>query len=251
MHAYAGFVMILNCLVDLLLICGTNRLLGESSELKAALSSAAVGAAYAGASLLASEHILTGLLVRVLVLLIMSLVAYGKSVRKMATFVLLMLTVGGITNAFVGIGAGETVVAVICMIVQLLFAKRSACNTQIVPIELAYRGKTLRTMALRDTGNGLCDPITGESVIVVSPHIAWEFMGFTKEQLSQPMETLPLLPGGRLIPYRAVGTDSGMLMAVRFPMVKIGKNTTSALVAFAPAGFQDNGGFQALVGRTL
>ena len=46
----------------------------------------------------------------------------------------------------------------------------------------------------------------------------------TPEQLKRPLETITAspLPGLRLIPYRAVGAENGLLLAMRFPAVRVG-----------------------------
>ena len=249
LESYVGFVMILNFFVDLLVLCGTDRLVGLGMPVKAAIPGAAVGAVYAGICLLTSLALLTGTAARIIVLLVMALLTYGVDLRAWAMFVMMMITIGGITTGFAYIGKWELMVCVLCGVVMLVTAKRVGFRSILVPMELSYQDKSIQVMALCDTGNGLRDPITGESVIVVSPQIAFDFTGLTKQQLSKPTEYLSSLPGGRLIPYRAVGTDSGFLMATRFPMVKVGKRKSSALVAFAPAGFQTDGSFQALIGR--
>lgn len=249
MRAYVGFVMILNFAVDLLLLCGTDRLLGIRTSLRSALAGASVGAAYAAVCLLPVPFFMTSLVVRMLVLFLMAWITYSLSVRRSALFLLLMLSVGGITTGFAGIGKWELLIAAVCFLVLLFTARSTGTGVEFVPMELSYGGRSMKITALRDTGNGLRDPITGESVIVVGPKIAFTFTGLTEQQLKHPAESLPLLPGGRLIPYRSVGVENGLLMAIRFPVVKVGNRTSNTLVAFAPAGFQENGSFQALVGR--
>ena len=249
MAEYTGFVMLLNFFVDLLLLCGTDRLFGVNYSVSKVLSGAAIGAAYAGLCLLPAAQVLTGVAVRLTVLLIIAWVGLGLNIRKTALFFLLMTAVGGITTGFCYISVWEILTATVCLFVLLMTMQRTVGKAGILPMELSYGGRSARIMALQDTGNGLHDPITGEAVIVVSPKVAYEFTGLTKEQLRSPTDNLQLLPGGRLIPYRTVGTDNGFLLAIRFPAVKVGNKMSSALVAFAPAGFQDNGSFQALIGR--
>ena len=49
------------------------------------------------------------------------------------------------------------------------------------------------------------------------------------------------LPGLRLIPFCTVGSQNGLMLAMRFKKVKIGAWQGSALVAFAPEGLENTG----------
>ena len=53
----------------------------------------------------------------------------------------------------------------------------------------------------------------------------------------------------RLLPYRAVGVECGMLLAVRMDRVMVGKRELKGLlVALSPTPVSDGGGYQALMG---
>ena len=75
----------------------------------------------------------------------------------------------------------------------------------------------------------------------------------TAAELRAPLETLGRgkTPGLRLVPYRAVGQPAGMLLAMRFGDVKLGKRQGPALVAFAPDRIGGSDGYQALTGGVL
>ena len=121
-------------------------------------------------------------------------------------------------------------------------------SKKMIPIELETNGKIVRCTALQDTGNTLKDPLTGEPVLVVASDIGQQLTGLTQEQLRNPVESVMLLPGLRLIPYRAVGTRSGFLLAQKFSNVRVGTRRGSALVAFAPERLSMDGEYQALTG---
>ena len=105
-----------------------------------------------------------------------------------------------------------------------------------VPVTLRREGQELKVLALRDTGNTLRDPITGEPVLVAGADVAQELLGLTAHQLAHPVETLArgAMPGLRLIPYRAVGQSGGMLLALRMKDAQVGKTRGDVVVAFAP-----------------
>ena len=114
---------------------------------------------------------------------------------------------------------------------------------ELVAVTVTYRGRTERVMALVDTGNSLRDPITGESVTVLSPRIG-ERLGLSAAVLRDPAGEL--VPGMRVIPARTVG-GGGLLAAVRCECVTIGGRAAGTLVAFARENF-GNGEYQALTG---
>ena len=120
---------------------------------------------------------------------------------------------------------------------------------EYVPVELTWQGKTLRLLALRDTGNTLRDPLTGESVLICGADVGEQLLGLPRTAFLDPTGTLAagILPGARLIPYRSVGQPAGLLLALRMKDVKVGAQIISPLVAFAP---QEIGGscYQMLTG---
>ena len=118
----------------------------------------------------------------------------------------------------------------------------------LIPVELTYGAQTVRLTALRDTGNSLRDPITGKPVLIVGADIAEKLTGLSPAALRDPVRTMGSLPGLRLIPYRTVG-NTGFLLALRIPSVKIGNRQGSALVAFSPHIL--GSGYQALTGGTV
>ena len=121
---------------------------------------------------------------------------------------------------------------------------------ELVEVELRRGEKQVRLLALRDTGNTLTDPVTGKSVLVADAQSAETLLGLTRAQLADPVGTLAsgILPGLRLIPYRAVGVAGGMLLAIRMEGVRIGNRTGEQLVAFAPEGLGGDGTYRALTG---
>ena len=84
--------------------------------------------------------------------------------------------------------------------------------------------------------------------VVIGCREAQQLTGLGLEQLKKPLQTMtsPPIPGLRLIPYRAVGAENGLLLAMRFPAVKVGGRSHPGIVAFAPQSFGED--FQAIVG---
>ena len=126
-------------------------------------------------------------------------------------------------------------------------------SREYVPVELNWKGKKQQLLALWDTGNSLRDPVTGQSVLIVDASVADTLLGLTQQQLLSPVETVAagIFPGLRLVPYRSVGQPGGMLAALRMENVKIDRWQGSTLVAFAPAGLDAEGTYQALTGGII
>ena len=116
--------------------------------------------------------------------------------------------------------------ALCCGLCHLIFSRVTAHSGQLVPLTLRIGTRTgMRTVpltALLDTGNTLKDPLTGDSVLVVDGSIAAQLLpdaGLSTASLADPAGLFASLSEQypfcrfRLIPYRAVGTVSGLLLA--------------------------------------
>lgn len=254
MTVYLDLVMGLNFLVDYLLLLGTDRLSGYPGAWRRRLAAAALGAVYAGACLLPGFRFLGGILWRLVSLALMCTLAFGWGAwKRWGVFLILSMALGGLALQLQRGGAPILILAAI----GLFLLCRVAFGGQVggreyIPVEISSGEKTLRLLALRDTGNQLRDPISGERVMVIGPKAAGSLTGLTRQELEDPMGTLAAqaIPGLRLIPYHSVGNDGGMLLGLRFPRVTVNGRTGSGIVAFAPRGME-GGVYQALIGGTL
>ncbi len=252
MKIYLDVVILLNFLIDFFLLVGAARLAGMPGSLGKAALSAALGAVYAGACLIPGFQFLGNLLWRMVVLGAMGTLAFGvcrEALRCTVLFVFLAMSLGGIA---LGLGNGSFLslsLAAAGVLALCILGFHGKVGQSYLPIEVTRNGNTVRVNALIDTGNTLTDPVTGEGVLVIGAQAAGKLTGLSQEQLSQPVQTMSsgVLPGLRLIPYRAVGQPCGMLLAMRFENVKLGKKRRCVLVAFAPEGLEA-GGCQALIG---
>ena len=255
MSGYLNLVMILNFLVDFLLILGTNRLSGFLPDWGRSALAAAVGGLYGGLCMIPGFHFMMNILWRIASLMVMSVVAFGGSsmLRRGGMFILLSLALGGVAAGFGNESYWMPVIAVgiLWLLCRSVFSG-GAGGKEYVPVHITHEGNIISVIALKDSGNSLRDPVTGESVMVIGAQTAMRLLGLNKEQLSSPMETLTAgsIRGLRLIPYRSVG-GSGMLLAKRFSNVQIGDRKGSALVAFAPEAIGRGEGYQALTGGAL
>ena len=252
MRVYADLVMVLNFLVDLLLLLGTNRLSGFPPGVKRAALAAALGAVYSGACLLPGFRFLGNTLWRLVSLGLMAVTAFGtdrSAWKRCGIFVLLSMALGGIA---LGLNNGGFFALILAAVGVWLLCQVGFGGTvggrEYVPLEITNGGREVKLTALRDTGNTLRDPITGERVLLIDPEAAGTLTGITPEQLRHPLETMAqgAIPGLRLIPYHSVGRSGGMLLAMRFSDVRAGDRKGPALVAFAPEAIGRGEGYRAL-----
>lgn len=255
MDVYLDLVILMNFAVDVLLLLAANRLCGYPLQFGRAALGGALGGLYAAACLFPGFSFLGNLLWRAVSLGLMGAIAYGFSysgLRRSLVFCILSMALGGLgmlmrRPGFWSLIGAAGILALLCI---LGFRDRPG-QTNYLPVELSYGDQKMKLMALRDTGNTLRDPVTGNGVLVVAGSVAEKLTGLTENQLRNPVESVGAIPGLRLIPYRAVGQPGGMLLALQLQQVKIGKWQGSSLVAFAPDGLSMDGTYQALTGGYL
>ncbi len=252
MVVYLDLVLILNYSVDFLLLMASDTLLGRpGSRLRCALG-AALGAGYGAACFLPGLGFLDSGLWRLVFLALVGAAAFGPDSagwKRTGAFVLLSLALNGLTAA---LGRGELPLLLLCagglwLLCRLLLPGGGPGSRAVLTI--AHQGKRVSLNALRDTGNTLRDPITGEAVYIIGPGAARELTGLTARQLREPLATLEEMPLGglRLIPYRAVGCAGGLLLAKTMDNVTVGGRQKRAVIAFAPEGLGEAQGCEALV----
>lgn len=254
MAVYLDLVMVLNFLVDFLLLLGTNRLSGFPTGSLRCAGASILGAVYSGACLLPGFRFLGNFLWRCVSLCLIGGMAFGCNIaalKRVGIFLLLSMAMGGLA---LSLGRGDVLSLVlcagICLLLSLVSFGGQVGGRSYIPLKIAYEGQSASILALKDTGNSLRDPVTGEQVLVIAPEVAGRLTGLTADQLRHPMETLAAgaVPGLRLIPYRSVGNAGGFLLAKRFADVTVGDRKQSALVAFAAEGLGKGEIYQALTG---
>lgn len=246
--------MVLNFLVDFLLLLGTNRLSGFQTNIKRSLLAAAFGSVYSGACFLPRFRFLGNGLWRMISLGLMASLAFGWSrngLRRGVVFVFLSMALGGLA---VGLGDGSFAkilfsAAGVWLLCRVGFTGQ--LGQEYVPISICDGDRKIQVMALKDTGNTLRDPITGEQVIIIGVDAARNLTGLSADAFARPMETVVTNPGYRLIPYHAVGQPGGMLLAKRYANVIVAGKRQEALIAFAPEIVDRSGNYQALAGGVI
>ena len=255
MGIYLDLLMILNFLVDFCLLVGTNRLAGYPNGIKKCFLAGTLGGIYAGACLIPGFHFLGNGIWRLVMLVLMSGIAFGwnrSALQRGAIFLILSLALGGIAAGMSGKNFFGLVTAASLIWLLCRMGFRGG-QKEYVPIELTWKERRMSFIALRDTGNTLHDPITGEPVLVAGADVGEKLVGLTAHQLHHPVETLAsgCIPGMRLIPYTSVGQPGGILLAVGFQGAKIGTTYGNPLVAFAPEVLAKGEVYQMLTGGVI
>lgn len=245
-------VVLLNFCVNCLLLIGTNQMTGEDTTWGKLLSGAGIGAVYSWGCMIPALSFLRQFHWRAVCLLLMSGQAFGWDLSGMKRGTLFALVSLSLHGASMLMGRDGFLPMLLIAGAVWTLSTLSSILRRTVPLEIRGSRETVHLTALKDTGNSLRDPITGERVIIVGSDTAGKLTGLTDRQLREPLVTLSKkrIPGLRVIPYRSVGQEHGMLLAMRFANVTIGGQMRPRIIAFAP---QIIGGdaFQALAGGTI
>ena len=257
MRIYLDGVFLMNFMVDFLLILGTNRLTGFPPSVRRAAAAGLLGGLYGMLCLLPDLRFLGGIHWRIVFFGLVSMVAFGfdrTAWSRGAILLLLSMALGGIAS-----GAGANDFAAVCLCALLVAALCSigfggqGIGRSFIPVELNWQGRSVRVLALRDTGNTLRDPLTGEQVLVCGADVGAELLGIPEERFSDPLTLMSSgsVRGLRLIPYHSVGQRGGMIIGLRLKNVKIGDGNRDALVAFAPQRIGNGEGYRMLTGGMM
>lgn len=280
---YIDSLFLLNLVVNYLLLLAVARLAGEVLQRLRLAAGAALGAIYAALVFFPGMGFLLHPLCKLGAAVLMVLCAFGGS-RHLLRLTLVFFGVaaafgGGIFAIELLGGRGLSLKngifysamdlrlillsAALCyVVIALVFqrmARHSGPSRELVPAILTFGGRRIALTALVDTGNTLTDPITNRPVMVAEGD---KLTGLfppgaapTQEDLLNPAAALERLAEKtgkgryRLLPYRAVGVECGMLLALRTDGVKVGKEDYGGiLVGFSPNRLSDGGGYSALVG---
>ena len=136
--------------------------------------------------------------------------------------------------------------------------RHTAPSGELRPVRLTLGERQVSLTALVDTGNTLTDPATGRPVLVAEADCVEELLppGIrpSPADLRDPAGALERLEDPwrrrfRLLPYRSVGVDRGLMLALRVDQVQVGEEDRGPmLAALSPTPVSDGGGYRALLG---
>ena len=272
---YADSLFALNLIIDYFLLLCSGKVAGvELKRWRFALA-AGLGAAYAVASVLPNADFLCTAPMKLALGIVIGIVAFGGEDR-LARCIVIFLAVsaafgGAVWAASMLAGSSLTGHIFAPVSMRVLVLSFAACyaavsivfkrvgktaEREIIELQIEFRGRRTSLRALRDTGNGLYDPVSGKPVAVADFSALLPLFPDGSVALATPDPTesfrlLSELPGCRgkitLIPYSAVGTRSGMLAALRPEEARISGEKKSLLIAVYPAHLSEDGTYSAVI----
>lgn len=275
MVIYVDRLLALNTLVNYLLLSAAAGLTGETAARWRRWTAAALGACYALIVLLPDCPWMGMLSLKLLCAAVMAAVCFGFRRRLLRHWVLLLVLgalyggavllietlLGGsvtIVNGAAYYPVSFTALALTGVGLWLLFSTvlarmGSHSGGDLASVTLRMGDRSIDCKALRDTGNSLRDPVSGDPALVVD----WQTLrrllpGAPMHLPTDPIAAMALLRDYsktvRLLPCKTVG-GSGLLPALRCTEITIdGNPQPGALAAIAADGVSDGGAYQALTG---
>lgn len=275
---YIDMLFLLNLIANYLLLLGAGRMAGAVLRRSRIGLSAAFGALYAVVVCLPNMEWLSGWPYKFLSGILMTLIAYGRErglLRVGAMFFGASMGLAGLIMAMELLG-GTTftlhngtyysrfdirlllVLFLVCYAAMSVFFPRIVRHEarELIPLEIHIQGEIIRITALLDTGHTLTDPIRNLPVIVAEAnyfsHILPPNLDF-----QSPVECLKNcksmgVKGITLIPYKAIGVECGMLLAIKSSsVIANGSDIGGLMVALSPTVVSDGGGYHALIGGII
>lgn len=268
---YLDSLILTELAADFMLLLATDRFCAAAVNWKRLLAAAAVGALYSVLYVL-QEGIFGGVLMKLIFAALMLLAAFGGRrdlARCGAVFFLCSAAFAGIVLAVSlcsgGFGAKQLVFSFAAAYALMgLILRFSAARGGAVKISVKKGGRSVSLVALRDTGSGLRDPVSGAAALVAGedellPLLEDEVRAVLMVSRGECAETRlerlweqGLGMGFKLIPYSAVGVESGFLLAFRVDSVSLGgRELRGLLAAMSPTAIDSGGGFSAIINAEL
>lgn len=274
---YVDSLFILNMVIDYFLLLCSAKICGVTFRRARYALAAALGAAWAVVTVLPHMEFSAAAPMKLALAGFMTLIAFGGEKRLLRCFVVFL----AVSAAFGGAVWAASMLAgtsltgklylpvslrvlilsfAVCYCAVSLVFRRAAKRAErlLVLLTVTLNGRSVSLPALRDTGNGLYDPISGSAVAVAEaaalvplfPAGAAEALLFPDP--SKAVEALSTLPGCekrfRLIPYSAVGISRGLLPAFRPDSLCVdGAEETGILMALTNTRLSEGGDYSAII----
>lgn len=259
MTIYLDLIFIENVLMNYIILFATTIIVKNKTKhqgLKLLLSSS-IGSVYAIIVYLDILSIYSTLLAKVILSVVMVYIAFSPNnikqlLKQILIFYLTSFIFGGCTFAliyflkpenvrinngvFVGIYPIKVTLiagAIAFIITQIAFKlnkSRLSTKNQYLDIEIFYKDKSVRVMALLDSGNLVKDPISNLPVVILEKDIfrklvSEEFLNYIEGILGGDVQDYKDLQEDqskiRMVPFMSIGKENGMLTGIRIDKIKI------------------------------
>jgi stage II sporulation protein GA (sporulation sigma-E factor processing peptidase) len=278
---YADLFFLVNLLADYVLLCLTGRLRRLRCTSIRLLAAACMGSLYGMLLLIWPEwSLLTAGFIKLVVALLMVRIAFAIDslqayLRNCATFMLCTVLIGGFmltAKSLFAIGTMGLIVSTglfLCSALAVLLMERYAQREKTVqalvfPVSIVIDENIICCRGLLDTGNHLCDPLSGKPVSVTQWDVWREVLPghmLTALQNGNMQRLMELFDENEfhwhhrltLIPYRTVGSaEHAMLAALRVDRVVLEcehgpKEVERALIAINPGALSHDQRYQAII----
>lgn len=272
---YIDQLFLLNFIANYLLLLGTGRVTGAVLHRVRIALGAVAGAVYSVLVFMPNAIWLNHWLFKVITGVTITLIAYAGEIHLLKTVLTFFAASAGLAGVVIGVGLlGKTslitsngvlysevhlrllvLLFVICYFLMSLFFRRSGrhIGRDTIKLKIWIAGEMIALTALIDSGHTLTDPMTNRPVIVAN---AAYFRRYIPQEINlfDPIEGIKEcqkngLRNVRLVPYRAIGVECGMLLALKSDRVLAGeRDMGKLLIALSPTPIHDGGSHQALIG---
>lgn len=268
MTVYADSMFLLNFIIDYLLLLATGRICALRLIRWRMLLGAAWGGVYAVLTVLWPSlfALPTVKLFSGAVVVLTAFGGLGKALRSIIVFFAVSAAFGGAVYAALSLGSQSATGALfvpvsmkvlllsfaICYAaLSLVFKHRGKITERCVKnVEVELGEKRINFHALQDTGNELCDPISGQKVLLVEKELLKSFFpqmpaGEAAAMLLELSAAKDMAGRFRLLPFSSIG-GKGVLLCFRPDKVWIDGHREDRLVAFAEAPLSPQGDYQGI-----
>lgn len=282
---YVDSVFFLNGAMDFVLFLVTARLAGIPLKRHRYLLAALLGAIYAVTVFLPNMQFLSAFPAKLAVGFLMALVAFGGEDKLLRLILLLfavscamagcVLALGLLSGSRVPVSNGifytdiNTKILLIAaaaayLVLTIVFrtAAYHGVGGDLLQATLCIAGKIGKLTVLHDSGNSLRDPSGADAVLVAAPGsldmvlpkeiqklLSPELLRYPADLL-EPLRTAEPSLRPQLLPYRAVGVPSGLLLTIRADWLEIcGSRHKGVRVALSPSTL--GAGYAALWGGAV
>ena len=275
MTIYLDIVFLENALMNYIILYATGFVQKRKMKNFKLIISSVLGALYAIISYLKIIPIYSTLFMKILLSVIMIYVAFNNEnakqlLKNLLLFYLASFVIGGCALAMLymispkrvsfqnGVLVGTypmkiTLIAGLVgfFIIQYSFSlnkRQMKIKDLLCELEIVVNNKKLKMKGYIDSGNTLKDPISKKSVIIVEKDVMQEIVDVNK--LIGGDENLKI----RLIPFKSIGKQNGMLIGIRPEYVKIKYNENQIITKKVIIGIYDkkiSKNYSALIGLEI
>ena len=265
---YLDLFFLINFSMDFLCFYLSGTLLSSKLSKLRMIAGAVLGGLYADASLFLDTRGSVKIAVHILVCILMCATVFGirSLIAHTLTYVATSAVLGGFMTALfellntLEIPEGEIksdgisawtllLLALISGIITLLGARffRRKSARRYATVSLKYKGKEKTLKGFCDSGNLLCDPLSGKPCVIADQRALDGVI--SKQILYATPESISILNTDdakriRLVPAKTA-TGTGMLIAVRVDSLELEGRAVDALVVISDIG--NNDGCEALI----